>query len=290
MENQKKKVNGRKIAYWSLVSFLVLVIVVCSVAIGYKLITDARDKADYDEIQNLRDNVPTIATRPPIPSNPSEPVDPTVGDVQPSTDPAQTAPTEPTEPVMFPEYEVVYNKNKDMVGWIEIPGTVISYPVVHTPDRKDFYLRKNFYGDYATCGTLYVREQCDVFEPSDNVTIYGHNMANGTMFADLHKYEKKDFWEANRYIYFDTLYEYHTYEIFAVFVSSAKLDEGAFPYHLFDYADDAAEYDKFVANCKELSLYDTGITPQLGEKLITLSTCDKSIEQGRFVVVARRVV
>ena len=286
MKEKKRKINGRKIAYWSLVSFLVLVIVVCVGAISYKLITDARDKAEYEDIQHLKDNVPTIATRPPIPSKPVEPADPSVGDVVPSTNPAQTAPTEPTEPVMFPEYEVVYNKNKDMVGWLEIPGTVISYPVVHTPDRPNFYLRKNFYGDYATCGTLYVRESCDVFEPSDNVTIYGHNMANGTMFADLHKYEKQEFWEENRYIHFDTLYEYHTYEIFAVFVSSADMSIG-YPYHIFDVADSAEDYDAHIEKLLSLALYDTGIKPQYGEKIITLSTCDKSIDQGRLVVVAR---
>lgn len=290
MEKKKKKPDLRKIAYWSLVSFLVLVILVSVGMIAYKLIIDAQDKQEYSQIQNLKDNVPTISTRPPIPSDTTEPTDPSIGDVEPSTAPAQTAPSEPTEPVMFPEYEVVYNKNKDMVGWIEIPGTTISYPVVHTPDRPNYYLRKNFYGDYATCGTLYVREDCDVFRPSDNVTIYGHNMSNGTMFADLHLYEKQDFWQNNRYIHFDTLYEYHTYEIFAAFVSSAKLDEGAFPYHLFDDAASEEEFNKFVSNCKELSLYDTEITPEFGDKLITLSTCDKSIEQGRFVVVARRVV
>jgi hypothetical protein len=134
-----------------------------------------------------------------------------------------------------------------------------------------------------------VREKCDVWEPSDNVTIYGHNMLNGTMFADLHDYEEKSFWKNNKLVYFDTLYEYHTYEIFAVFIVSGYLDQG-FNYHTFDDAANAAEFDEFVATCKELALYDTGITPKYGEKLITLSTCDKSIENGRLVVVARRIM
>jgi sortase B len=179
--------------------------------------------------------------------------------------------------------------NNDMVGWIEIPGTSIDYPVMQSPYQTDFYLKRNFYKQNATCGAIYVREKCDVWEPSDNVTIYGHNMLNGTMFADLHDYEEKSFWKNNKLVYFDTLYEYHTYEIFAVFIVSGYLDKG-FNYHTFDDAANAAEFDEFVATCKELALYDTGITPKYGEKLITLSTCDKSIENGRLVVVARRIM
>lgn len=228
--------------------------------------------------QESRPAMPTV--EPSV--EPSEPA-------EPSTEPSVEPSTEPTEPPsMLLQYQMLYNINTDTVGWINIPGTSIDYPVVQSPYEKDFYLRKDFYKQKATCGTIYVREKCDVFKPSDNLTIYGHNMRNGTMFADLHKYESKSFWENNRYVLFDTLYEYHAYEIFAVFISSADLSIG-FSYHTFDDARTQAEFDYFVGRCKELSLYDTGITPQYGDKLITLSTCDKSIEEGRFVVVARRV-
>lgn len=293
---EKKRIDWRKVAYFSAVIILVLVIVVCAVMIGYKLITDAQDKQEYDRIQSLMASASADQTRPTVPDRATSPTDPSGEVTKPSgvieTDPDDPdEPVEPTEPQMLPHLQVIYEINQDMVGWIEIPGTDISYPVVQTPDRPNFYLRKDFTEkEYATCGTIYVREACDVWEPSDNLTIYGHNMSNGTMFADLHGYEDKAFWESHKEVWFDTLYEYHTYEIFAVFISSAKLDEGAFPYHLFDDAADQEEFDEFVANCKELSLYDTGITPEYGDKLITLSTCDKSIEEGRFVVVARRVL
>ncbi|MBQ7346222.1 MAG: class B sortase [Oscillospiraceae bacterium] len=282
----KKKVDWRKIAYLAAIAILVIVIIVCVTVIGYKLITDEMDKQDYDKLEQMKESAGANVTRPTTSDRVTEPKP----DV---TDPSQeeTVPTEPGEPQILEHLQVIYDINNDMVGWIEIPGTDISYPVVQTPDSPNFYLRKDFTNKkYATCGTIYVREDCDVWAPSDNLTIYGHNMSNGTMFADLHGYEDKAFWEGHKEIYFDTLYEFHTYEIFAVFISSAKLDEGAFPYHLFDDAEDAEEFDRFVANCKELSLYDTGITPQYGDKLITLSTCDKSIEEGRFVVVARRVI
>lgn len=292
---EKKRINWKKVAYFATVCFLVLVILVCAVMIGHKLITDAQDKQAYDKIQDLMASANSGQTRPTAPSSGTN-TKPSTGSSVPDgvieTDPDDPdEPKEPTEGQMLPHLQVIYDINQDMVGWIEIPGTDISYPVVQTPDRPNFYLRKDFTDkEYATCGTIYVREACDVWKPSDNITIYGHNMSNGTMFADLHGYESKEFWEGHKEIWFDTLYEYHTYEVFAAFVSSAKLDEGAFAYHLFEDADDQEEFDKFVEDCKELSLYDTGITPQFGDKLITLSTCDKSIEEGRFVVVARRVL
>lgn len=206
------------------------------------------------------------------------------------TEPVETEPVEPEpeeQEVLF-EYRVLYDINPDLVGWMEIPGTVIDYPVVQSLYERNFYLRRNFWKVGATCGTLYAREKCDIFLPADNITIYGHNMAAGTMFADLHKYKDPAFWEAHKYIRFDTIYEKHTYEIFSVFVSTADMSIG-YPYHMFDVAEDAAEYDAHVQKLRELALYDTGIVPQYGEKMITLSTCDKSIDQGRLVVVARMV-
>lgn len=274
----------KRILYWVTIVFLSAVILVCGVLIAQKLIDDARN-ADYYE--SMSDTKPSV-TRPSIPDHPTIP---TTEATEPSTEVTDPndIPTDPTEPGILFDLQMSYEINNDLVGWMEIPGTKINYPVVQSPYEANFYLRRNFLKENATCGTLYVREACDVFRPSDNVTIYGHNMRNGTMFADLHKYEKKAFWEGNKYIYFDTLYEYHTYEIFAVFISSADLSVG-FSYHIFDDAKNQAEFDAFVSTCKEMSLYDTGITPQYGEKLITLSTCDKSIDNGRFVVVARRVV
>lgn len=190
--------------------------------------------------------------------------------------------------MILPEYATVYMMNTDLVGWMKIDGTNINYPVMQTPDYKDYYLRRDFNGNYSTAGCLYAREECDVNKPSDNITIYGHKMSNGTMFAALHKYQKKSFWEENKYITFDTLTEHHTYEIMSVFITTASIGEG-FDYHLFVDAYTEARFNDFVSTCKELALYDTGVEAQYGDKFITLSTCDYSVTNGRLVVVAKRV-
>jgi len=289
---QKKNKKLNQILFWVTVTILVGIIIWCLSQIIYKVVTDAQDKSEYDTLAASKDaeatgNRPSNYTYSTTPDG--RPHNSLPGSI--TGDNGDYLEPIPGLEGMIREYQLMYSLNNDMVGWIEIPGTAINYPVVQSPYQNDFYLRRNFYKEKATCGAIYVREACDVNLPSDNVTLYGHNMANGTMFGPLHKYKEKSFWEANKLIYFDTLFEYHTYEIFAVFRTTAKVGEG-FAYHTFDTATDEAAFNEFVAQCKSLSqyFYDTGITPEYGQKLITLSTCDRAIEDGRLVVVARRIM
>ncbi len=208
---------------------------------------------------------------------------------KPTVENSETAePAEPTEPQPLPEYVEVAARNPDMAGWLAIADTRINYPVMYAPDEEDKYLHRDFYGKYSGHGCLYVQEECSVDPPSDNITIYGHNMKDGSMFAGLLSYANKSFWEKHRYITFDTLMEHHTYEVFAVFRTTASKGKG-FAYHRFIDAQDAEKFQEFVKDCQLIALYDTGITPQYGDKLITLSTCEYSQQNGRFVVVARRI-
>lgn len=193
------------------------------------------------------------------------------------------------EPLMvLPEYAPIYERNKDTVGWIRIDGTNIDFPVMQRKEITDYYLYKNFDGEYSNQGAIYVREQCDVFAPSDNLTIYGHRTNAKTMFGALQDYKKKDFWQGHQYIQFDTVSEHHTYQIISVFTIQATEDSG-FHYHLFVNAENDAEFEEFVANAKRHSLYDTGVTAVPGDRLITLSTCEGYGSLGRLVVVAKQV-
>lgn len=216
-----------------------------------------------------------------------EPTDP------PATEPPQTQPPQTTRPFtdITRDLQELYLQNSDLVGWICIPNTRVDYPVFQTPDRPNYYLNKDLYGNYSVRGSIYIREACDVFAPSDNLTFYGHAMGDQSMFGDLHYYKSKSFWQSHKTIQFDTLYEKHTYEIFAVFNIDVDPEVFEFRYHLFDDAADQAAFDEFVSQCVSRSSYDTGIVPQYGDKLITLSTCDRNVplRDGRLVVVARRV-
>lgn len=211
-----------------------------------------------------------------------------------ATDPAQTTEstesteTVATEPQILDTYAGLYELNNDMVGWLEIPSTKLKYPVMQTPDETNYYLYKDFDRNDSVRGAIYAWEKADINEPSDNITMFGHNMKDGSMFATLNNYVNKYYWDDNSLIIFDTLYEYHTYKIFAVFRTTATLGEG-FSYHQFVDAANEEEFDEFVSTCKELALYDTGITPVYGDKLICLSTCAYHVENGRLVVAAVRI-
>ena len=189
---------------------------------------------------------------------------------------------------MLVEYGEIYKLNDDTVGWIRIDGTELDYPVMQTPDEPNYYLYRDFEKKDSARGSVYAREECDINEPSDNITLYGHNMRDGSMFATLNDYVYKETWENNPLIFFDTLYEYHVYKIFAVFKTEASIDKG-FKYHNMIDASSKEDFDNFISTAKRLSFYDTGITPQYGDKIICLSTCEYTLENGRLVMAAYRI-
>ena len=194
-------------------------------------------------------------------------------------------PVQPQEPTMLARYEALYRENNDLVGWIKIDGTNINYPVVQSKDAPNFYLKHDFEKNYTDYGCPYAQQNCDVQAPSDNVVLYGHNMKDGTMFCDLTNYKSESFWAQHRTIQFDTLTQKNEYTVIAAFKGEAA---ELFAYNAFVDAATPEEFDAYVAAVKELALYDTGISAAYGDKLITLSTCEYSFENGRMVVVAKR--
>ena len=192
-----------------------------------------------------------------------------------------------SEPEKQASYQNLYWENTDMVGWILIEDTNIDYPVMQTVDKPNFYLKRGFDKQYSDYGVPYVQENCDL-ALSDNCVIYGHHMNNGTMFADLCKYESEDFYQEHKTVRFDTLSGFGEYEVVAVFKTVAYSTQG-FKYYHFTRAESAEDFDAYIVQCKALSLYDTGVTVEYGDRLITLSTCEYSRKNGRMVVVAKRI-
>lgn len=274
----------KKCMYNALIIIFAAVFVVSAGLLAWYYIDSGVQSNRYEDLSQLRGTQPSR----PIPTEPAD--DETI----PAPAPTEPATVEITDPktgekrTILKQFEILYSLNTDLVGWITIPGTAIDYPVMHAPDRTDYYLKRNFDKEYSQRGCLYIREVCDVFTPTDNITIYGHRMRDGSMFARLDKYMDQAYYEENSYLFFDTLEQQHTYQIMAVFLTTATVGEG-FSYHEFVDAADEAEFDAFVDECQRLSLYDTEVDAQYGDKLITLSTCEYSQTNGRLVVVAKRV-
>lgn len=180
-------------------------------------------------------------------------------------------------------------QNEEIIGWLEIEGTSINYPVLQTTDN-DYYLTHNYKKENSIAGSLFLDKDFDLDKPSTNYLIYGHRNKQGLMFEELIKYGKEDFYKEHPTIKFTTLKEDATYEIIAVFYSRVyyKNEKDVFRYYYFVNAENEKEYNNYIENCKKASIYDTGITAVYGEQLITLSTCEYSQENGRFAVVAKK--
>jgi sortase B len=207
----------------------------------------------------------------------------------PTTEPV-VVDTQPTEPQLLPFFEEKLTQNPDIAGWVKIEGTKLDYPMMYTPNEEDKYLHLDFDGNWSVGGLPYLEEGCSLSPESDNLIIYGHNMANGTMFHTLMSYDQKHFWEAHPNIRFSTLYEERTYEIIAAFYDRVYYKyEDCFKFYQFIDAEDEAHFQEAIDYFKKTALYDTGVTAEYGDKLITLVTCAYHVDNGRFVVVAKDV-
>ena len=195
-----------------------------------------------------------------------------------------------SEPEKQASYRNLYLENSDMVGWIQIEGTNIDYPVMQTPADPNYYLKHDFEKHYTDYGCPFMQADCDALRPSDNLIIYGHNMKDGSMFADLAKYRNKDFWQNHKTVWFDTALGSCAYEIFAVIHTTVQADAAdAFLFYRFVNATAPEDFADHVSACKARALYDTGISAQYGDKLLTLSTCDNITDDGRWLVIGKRI-
>ncbi len=188
------------------------------------------------------------------------------------------------------KYKTLYEINPDIVGWISIEGTNVDYPVMQTVYDEEYYLHRNFYKEDAKSGLPFLDNRCITRLPSTNMIIYGHNMKSGAMFADLLKYESKSYYEKHKFIRFDSIYEEALYEIIAVFKSNISyVGENTFKFYNFIQADTEKEFYDYYNTIRSMSLYDIDATAISSDYLLTLSTCEYSVEDGRFVVVARKI-
>lgn len=190
------------------------------------------------------------------------------------------------------KYADLYLANDDIIGWVTIDDTKIDFPVMQTQNDPEYYLYVNFNNEYSDSGTPFMDATSDIFIPTSNFMIYGHNMKNGTMFHDLLKYADKEFYENHKTFKFDTIYKggQGTYEVLAVCYSQIyPKNSDKFKYYQYAGMTSESDFNEYVKNVKAMSEYDTGVTAEYGDQLVTLSTCAYHVEDGRFFVVGKRI-
>lgn len=177
------------------------------------------------------------------------------------------------------DFEKLLEMNSDVVGWIRFDEpSEINYPVVQGRDNEE-YLKRTFEANTNKLGTLFV----DVNNPGDfsgrNTFIYGHNMKNGSMFAQLLKYKNDSFYKEHPYFYIYTPDgKVRTYEIFSAGVVKDTSDS-----YIMDYADDAA-FQTYIDYIKQQSAYPTSAEVTTASKIVSLSTCTNVRDDERFLV------
>lgn len=212
------------------------------------------------------------------------------------------AQTLPQAEMLF-DMKELYGQNSDLIGWLYVDDTNIDYPVMQTPEDENYYLDRDFQKNYNSNGSLIMdtdsvvgsvtvaNDYTDGTKPGTNLIIHGHNMKNGNMFGNLDKYRDINYEKEHNIIKFSSLYEEREYEVISVFLSQVylKTQTDVFKYYQFFQADTEKEFANFYDNIKELALYDTGVSAEFGDEFITLSVCTYHVENGRLVVVAKRI-
>lgn len=197
------------------------------------------------------------------------------------------------KPELLPEYKELYAENPDLVGWLEIEGTVINYPVLQSDDEEhsQYYLTHSFAKKKDKNGSLFMDYRNDFVDRDTNLIVYGHNMKNGAMFGSLKEYLEKGYLEKHPTIRFDTIYEHGTYEVIGAFLSEVSYqDEYTFRYYNFLNAASESEFDAFCVNVMQLDALKKGtLDAKYGDKLLTLSTCSSYTDEGRMFIIAKKI-
>jgi len=251
--------NAKKICLAALSILFAGGMILSSLKIWQQLHGTQQDKEDFEELRVIAlnaDNTPAPITAP-----------------LPQSSPA---------PVHKRDIAALIEQNPDTAGWIYIKDTNVDYPVMHTPDEPQKYLHLNFDGDKSFSGVPFMDARCS--RDDDNLLIYGHKMKSGTMFADIVKYKEQSFRDQHPILEWETVSGCLSYEVFAV----AQIDM-ADKWYSFTSASSQAQYDEMVNYIISASLYDTGIRPQHGQQLVTLSTCYGSSDDDRLIIAAVQV-
>ena len=183
----------------------------------------------------------------------------------------------------FKELKKLYS---NIVAWIEIENTTINYPIMQSNDN-DYYLYRNYKNEYSRYGSIFLDYKYDFSKDSQNFLIYGHNNNDEMMFNELLKYQEKEYFEAHPSINLISENDITNYKIVSVFKSQVYSQDATNVFRYYNYVDLSNEdtFTNYITNVKKASIYDIDIEPKLGDDIITLSTCEYSKPNGRFVIV-----
>lgn len=256
-----------------LIAVLALVLCVSAVMLIRQTLQYREGEAEYAEAEALVE-LPDLSQLEPAPA--------------PEPEPEETEEPEEEKPVYIDPYAgalaamdftALREVNSDVLGWILIPGTVISYPLLQGDDNS-YYLNHTWKKWTNVVGSIFLECQNSPDLSDFNTVVYGHRMNNGSMFASLKYYKQQSYWAQHPKVYITDDNGAHCYEIFAAYEISTAGDT----YKLSFPTDQSKQ--AYIDYCLEKSVIDTGLTPTVYDKILTLSTCTGNGHATRWVVQA----
>ncbi|RKP53070.1 SrtB family sortase [Cohnella endophytica] len=191
-------------------------------------------------------------------------------------------PVHKAKPEFNAKFSDLVKVNEDIVGWVKIEGTRIDYPVAQGEDNE-FYLNNDINRKSNVAGSIFMDYRNELGGENRNVILYGHDMKNKTMFADLVSYESRWNFENKATIEFDTLYGDGKWVIFSAYTTDISFD-----YLRTDFQSDE-DYQLFLDTIKAKSLHRSDVQVSAKDSILTLSTCSSAYKDARFVVHAKRL-
>lgn len=173
--------------------------------------------------------------------------------------------------------------NSDYCGWLDIPGTSISYPVVQSEDNVE-YLTRSFEGKKRSSGSIFVDANIRDIKKTRNLVIHGHNMKSGSMFAMLPAYKNISYYNKHPFIYLYTPDETMVYQVISAYTLKHDANEEVAYQGVFA---DNEDFKNFVSGLLNRSVIDTNVDGIDEEQILTLSTCVNH-STSRFIVHAVR--
>ncbi len=187
----------------------------------------------------------------------------------------------------LPVYLNTVARNPDVVGWVRIEGTTLDYPVCQTPSDPEKYIHKDIDGNYSTYGTPFMDGVCLLTKPRSSLLIYGHHMRNSAMFAILQNYTAISYYRQHPFIQFDTTTEPGTYQVALVLKVDA---EGIlFPWQDLLFPENEEVFNTAYSMALQNRFYDTGVPINYTDELLALVTCEYTVNDGRLMVIAKRI-
>ena len=256
----KIKIKGKRIGNNIILPLIILLVFILCASSYYLISNLLKDKKENDEFKDLEQII-----------------------IQNQNDENENLKEEKSDTTNYTNLDLNSLKieNKDLIGWIKIDNSNINYPVMQ---NGNYYLRRNFYKNYSKLGTPYLADYCNI-KTSDILTIFGHHINQGYMFADLLKYQNYDYYKSHKYIKFYTIDDYQTIENIYEVCFAFKVKAQDYSYYSYTRFYDENDLKEFVDNCQRLSFYNTDTKFDYGNQFITLSTCEYSQNNGRMIVI-----